>query len=289
VVATRTAAPAYVIESVDSALKILRMLCEAKKLRVSEVAARLEVAPSTAHRLLTMLVHHGFAKQDERRGEYGTGPMFLQIGFAVIRDLEIRQHARPLLEELRDRINETVHLGVPYGQDILYVEGVESRQQLRIGSRVGCFLPAHCVGLGKALLATLSREELRRMYPGRTLPALTERTLTTVTELERQLAKIRRLGFARSRAESTDGVGSIAVAVTDRHKVGRAAVSVSAPLTRINSETEALWVAAARDVADRLRARLWGKPELMPERNQPHEPESTAGPNDPRRPRYRAG
>jgi DNA-binding IclR family transcriptional regulator len=263
VAATKSAAPVYAIESVDSALKILRMLCDAKTLRVSEVAARLGVAQSTAHRLLTMLVHHGFAKQDERRGEYATGPTFLEMGFAVIRDLEIRQHARPLLEELRDRVNETVHLGVPYGQDILYVEGVESRQQLRSGSRVGSFVPAHCVGLGKALLATLSREELRRVYPGRALPALTQRTLTTVTELERQLAKIRRVGFARSRAESTDGVGSIAVAVTDRRGVGRAAVSVSAPLTRVTPENEALWVAAARDVADRLRVRLWGKPELL--------------------------
>jgi DNA-binding IclR family transcriptional regulator len=117
------------------------------------------------------------------------------------------------------------------------------------------------VGLGKALLAT--REELRRLYPGRNLPALTERSVTTVLELERELAKVRRFGFARSRGESADSVGSIAVAVTDRHGVGRAAVSVAAPLTRVTSDNERLWVAAARAVADRLGARLWGEPELL--------------------------
>lgn len=261
--ATKLAAPNYAIESVDSALTILRMLCDAKTLRVSDVAAQLKVAQSTAHRLLSMLVHHGFAKQDERRGGYAIGPMFLEMGFAAIRDLDIRQHARPILEELRDRVNETIHLGVPYGQSILYVEGVESRQQLRSGSRVGTFVPAHCVSLGKALLATLSREELRHLYLEKHLPTLTARTVKCVEDLERQLAKIRRLGFARSRAESVDGVGSIAVAVTDRHGVGRGAISISAPLTRMEPEIEVLWIAAARNAADKLRARLWGKPEIM--------------------------
>lgn len=261
--ATKSAAPAYAIESVDSALTILRMLCDAKKLRVSDVAARLDVAQSTAHRLLSMLVHHGFAQQDEWRGEYASGPMFVEMGFAAIRDLDIRQHARPLLEELRDHVNETVALAVPYGRNILYVESVESRQLLRTGSRVGTFVPAHCVGLGKALLATLPQEAFRLLYPEQALTAMTERTVATVADLQRQLAKVRRQGFARSRGESAEGVGSIAVAVTDRHSVGRGAISVSAPLTRMTSETEKSWVAAATIAAEKLRVRLWGKPELL--------------------------
>jgi DNA-binding IclR family transcriptional regulator len=236
------------------------MFCDSKKLRVSEVAARLDVAQSTAHRLLSMLVHHGFAKQDEKRGEYVMGPMFVEMGYAAMLNLDIREHARPILEELRDWVNETIHLGVPYGQDILYVEGVESRHQLRSGLRVGKFVPAHSVSLGKALLATLSPEELRQLYPEQKLPALTEQTVSSLSELERQLIKIRKAGFARSRAESTEGVGSIAVAVVDSHDVGRAAISISAPLTRITSESEALWVAAARNAADKLRTKLWGVP-----------------------------
>lgn len=258
---TKSSAPPYAIGSVDSALKILRMLCEMKKLRVSDVAVRLDVVPSTAHRLLSMLVHHGFARQNERRGEYVTGPMFLEMGFAAIGDTEIRQYARPILEELRDAVNETVHLGMPYGQSVFYVDGVESRHQLRVGSRVGTFVPAHCVGLGKALLATLDGEELHRLYPHSTLPALTESTVTTLAELERQLAAIRRLGYARSRAESVAGVGSIAVAVLDRRGVGRAAISISAPLTRISASTEAAWIDAAADAAAKLRALVWGDAE----------------------------
>lgn len=257
--ATKTSAPAYAIESVDSALKILRMLCDAKDLRISEVAGRLGVAQSTAHRLLSMLVHHGFAIQDGRGREYRTGPMLLEMGFAAIRDMDVRQHARPILEEVRDKVNETVHLAVPYGQEVLYVEAVESRHQLRIASRVGAFLPAHSIGLGKALLATLSVEELRRLYPHPELRVVTDKTLKTRAALELQLEIIRRTGYARSHGESTDGVGSLAVAVVDPRGVGRAAISISAPLTRINADTEGVWIEAARRAAKNLRARLWGR------------------------------
>jgi DNA-binding IclR family transcriptional regulator len=254
----RSNGPAYSIESVDCALRILRMLCQVKELRVSEAAEHLGVAQSTAHRLLSMLVHHGFARQDERRGGYRPGPQILEIGFAAIRDMEIRQYARPVLEELRDKVNETVHLAVLYGPSVFYVEGLESRHQLRVGLRVGQFVPAHCVGLGKALLATLPREELRRLFPVRRLPTLTPNSIGSRDALERQLEEIRRLGYARSRAESDEDVGSVAAAVLDKEQFGRAAISISAPLVRFNAEREKLWIAAAQDAARKLQARLWG-------------------------------
>jgi DNA-binding IclR family transcriptional regulator len=253
-------APAYAIESVDSALRILRMLCEAKDLRLSEVASRLGVGQSTAHRLLSMLVHHGFARQEGRGREYRTGPMFLEMGFAAIRDMEVRHHARPVLEALRDEVGETVHLGMPYGQEVLYVEGLESRQHLRIASRVGAFLPAHCVAVGKVLLASLARPDLEALYPARQLRSLTDRSLRSFADLEAELEEIRRNGFAASRGESSEGVGSVAVAVRDHLGRGRAAISVSAPLTRLTEERAALWVAATRHAAATLQTRLWGIP-----------------------------
>jgi IclR family acetate operon transcriptional repressor len=253
----KSGAPAYSIESVDSALRILRMLCDVKEIRVSAVAAHLGVAHSTAHRLLSMLVHHGFARQDEKRGEYQPGPQFLQMGFAAIRDLDVRQYARPVLEEVCEKLNETVHLAVPYGQDVFYVDGIESRHQLRVGLRVGNFLPANCIGLGKAILATLPQEQFYRLFPSQELPTLTTNSVATRDELEQQLDEVRAVGYARSRAESDDGVGSVAVAVMDRDGTARAALSVSAPLVRMKPETEPLWIEALQTAAKKLSARLW--------------------------------
>lgn len=240
---------------------MLRMLCEARALRVSEVAEKLDVAQSTAHRLLSMLVHHGFATQDGRGREYRTGPALLEMGFAAMRDMDVRQHARPILEVVRDKVHETVHLAVPYGQEIFYVESVESRHQLRIASRVGSFMPAHCIAAGKVLLATLSRDALHELYPQANLKGLTEKSVKTRAELERQLEKIRRAGYAKTRGESTDGVASLAVAVTDRRGVGRAAVSISAPVMRVTPDREKVWVEAAQSAAAELKARLWGRME----------------------------
>jgi len=259
----KSGAPTYSIESVDCALRVLRMLCERKEVRVSEVAEHLGVAQSTAHRLLSMLLHHGFARQDEKRGGYRTGPQILEMGFAAIREMDVRQYARPILDEVRVRINETVHLAIPYGQDVFYVEGVESGHQLRVGLRVGNFLPANCVGLGKALLAAMPKQDFYRLFPSQELRSLTPNSVANRDDLERQLDEIRELGFARSRAESDDGVGSVAVAVLDKAGTPRAAISVSAPLVRITEEREALWIEAIQDAAQKLQARLWGSLEVV--------------------------
>lgn len=257
----KSGTPAYSIDSVDSALRILDLLCKVKELRVSEVAEHLGTAKSTAHRLLSMLVHHGFARQDDKRGVYRTGPKILEMGFAAVQELDIRQYARPILENVWAKINETIHLGVPYGQDVFYVEGIESNKQLRIGLRIGQFLPAHCVGLGKALLATLSTEELHRCFPTQKLPTLTPNSVETRDELEHQLEEIRQSGYARTSAESEGGVGSVAVAVLGKNGTAQAAISVSAPLIRITPEDEMVWVKMIQEAATKLQARLWGKLE----------------------------
>jgi DNA-binding IclR family transcriptional regulator len=259
----KSGTPAYSIESVDCALRILCRLSEVKELRVSEVAEHLGTAKSTAHRLLSMLVHHGFARQDDKRGVYRTGPKILEMGFAAINELDIRQYARPILENVWEKINETIHLGVPYGQDVLYVEGIESGKQLRIGLRTGQFLPAHSVGLGKALLATLSTDELHRIFPTQRLPTLTPNTVATRDELEHQLEEIRQSGYARTRAESEGGVGSVAVAVLGKNGTAQAAISVSAPLIRITPEDEIVWIKKIQEAAVKLQARIWGKPEAV--------------------------
>lgn len=271
----KSAGPPYSIESVDNALHLLRMICERKEVRISEVAEHLGVAQSTAHRLLSMLLHHGFARQDEKRGGYRTGPQILEMGFAAIREMDVRQYARPILEEVSSKVHETVHLALAYGQDVFYVEGIESRHQLRVGLRVGNFLPANCVGLGKAILATLPQAQFHRLFPSQELRTLTENSVASRDELERQLEKIRELGYASSRAESDEGVGSMAVAVLDQDGTARAAISVSAPLVRIKPDTEPLWIEALQSAAAKLSARLWGDFRVVsPEGAKGNEPTS---------------
>lgn len=256
--------PTYMIESVDSVLRLLRRFGDSSHMRISEAAEHLGVARSTAHRLLAMLIYHGFAVQDERSREYRAGPMLHELGLAVIRDMDLRQHARPILEGLRDAVNESVNLAIPYGSQVLYIDCVESKQILKVGSRVGTFVPAHCISLGKVLLASLSSDQLRELYPDPDLPAMTGRSIRTRARLERELDEIRRRGYASSFGESEDGVCSIAVAICDHEGLARAGISIAAPSSHHDPAKEAAWVAAAKRAASAIQARLWGSGNLPP-------------------------
>ncbi len=128
-------APSYPIESVDNALKLLHMLRKRSHIRVSEASSSIGVARSTAHRLLAMLQHHGFVRQDPFSRAYVAGPALLDFGRAILRDRDIRTHARPFLERLSRETGETVHLIALQGREVLGLrrehEGRAGRESYR--------------------------------------------------------------------------------------------------------------------------------------------------------------
>src|SRR2546430_7118350 len=154
--------PNYPIGSVSNALRLLLMFRGDPWIRVSEASSALGVAPSTAHRLLAMLEYHGFVQQDPATRGYRAGPAVIDIGLSAVRSIDVRSHLLPYMERLCDEVDETVQLMVLEGSDCLFLDAVESRQVLRTASRVGIRLPAHTVSGGKALLAELSVDRLRR-------------------------------------------------------------------------------------------------------------------------------
>jgi IclR family transcriptional regulator, acetate operon repressor len=227
------ASPQYPIASVDNALRLLLMLGERPSVRLSDAAAELGVANSTAHRLLAMLAHHRFVTQDGGR-TYRPGPALLEVGLAAVRRLDVRAACRPLLERVAEETGETVHCGVLDGVTIRYVDAVESSRVLRVAGRTGMVLPAHCSAAGKALLARLDPEQLRSRYPEERLEGLTARSIATFAELARVLGRVRATGYAVNRHESEDGVAAVAVAVDDEAGTPIAAISCAAPVGRMD-------------------------------------------------------
>ncbi len=241
--------PAYLIESVDKALRLLHLFAETDRIRVSDAASLLGVAPSTAHRLLAMLQYHGFAARDRRTRDYLPGPSLTRIGLAASKQLGLRALARPIMQQLASEVGETVGLGTLQGTDVLYVDGVDGGQVLRIAARTGALIPAHCIAMGKALLATRPADQLLALDPSDTLTALTERSITKRIELLAQLGAIRRRGYAESVGESEDGVASIAAPVFDAAGAPCAAIGISAPATRATPAHVADWLPRLRAAA----------------------------------------
>jgi IclR family transcriptional regulator, acetate operon repressor len=228
--------PTYPIESVDKALQLLLAFRHSSSLRVAEVADRLCVARSTAHRLLAMLEYREFIEQDPATRAYVAGPALEDTGLAVVARMEGRRIARPIIERLSEKLGETVHFGVLRGTEVLFVDGFESTRALRAGNRVGVRLPAHCTAAGKAMLAQLSLEDLRHLLPERLEPR-TARSLVRRMDLERELEQVRDRGYATNFGESEDDLVALAAAVTG------GCIVVTAPATRAEVKSWAKLVA----------------------------------------------
>lgn len=239
----------YPIASVDNALRLLLLLRDraggsaaqaaggdqddqavtGPGLGVAEAARYLGVAPSTAHRLFAMLVHHGFAVQDARR-HYHLGPAFAQPG-EPRRKRDLRTVMRPHLELLSRQLQETVHLSVLKGTAVHFIDCVEATSALRVGSRVGMLLTAHTTAGGKALLAQLSKAELHALY-AHGLPAIYGPAVTDLEELSRHLAGVRRRGYAINQEESERGITGVAVHLRDTEGRTHGAIAVAVPTAR---------------------------------------------------------
>ncbi len=167
----------------------------------------------------------------------------------------LRAEARPLLEKLVQATSETAHLLILEGTETVFVEGVESQRVIRAGVRTGQRGAAHASAAGKALLAELGRQELRRRYPNARLHGGTERALSTRRALEAELDEVRSAGYATNVEESEEDLCAVAATVRDRHGVARAALSVSGPAQRVGAhipEIGRLVVATAAELAARL-------------------------------------
>ncbi|MEU8178767.1 IclR family transcriptional regulator [Microbispora hainanensis] len=222
--------PTYLINSVDHALRIAAMLQLEGELSLSEVAERLGVARSTAHRLLAMLVYRDFAVQDERR-LYRAGPVLGLAAHSPSAASRLRTAALPHLHRLVGVLDESANVVVRTGDTVRFIASVECTQALRVGSREGMVFPAHRTTAGLLLLAELTDEELEAVYPPeRYADRPTERP--DLTRLRAELARVRRKGFALNQGRSERGVVAVGVPIRDPDGNALASLSVSMPSGR---------------------------------------------------------
>jgi DNA-binding IclR family transcriptional regulator len=220
------------LHSLATALRALDCLAEEPELGVSELARRLEIAKSSAHRILTTLAASGYVQRVPERAGYRLGIRLHELGALVANRSRLREHALPLLESLRGQTGETVHLAVPEGSQMFYVERLESHQGLRFSARVGRLRPIHLTSSGKAVAAFNPSVCEAACTAG--FPISTPRTIRSEEQFRRCLAETRRRGYAYSVEEDEPGLASVAAPVLDRTGIARAALSVAGPVTRMS-------------------------------------------------------
>ncbi|MGW5637816.1 IclR family transcriptional regulator [Streptomyces sp. NPDC003832] len=250
--------PPYPIASVDHALRAATILQMEGGATVSQVAERLGVARSTAHRLLAMLVYRDFAVQDEDR-VYRAGPVLELAAHSQSLVSRLRAAALPHLRRVVDLLDETTNLIVRTGDTARFIASVECRQALRVGSREGMVFPAHRTTAGLLLLAGLTEEELAEVYaPDRYRDRPAERP--DLARLRAELRRLRRNGFAVNQERSERGLVAVGVPVRDGQGMAVAGLSVSMPSVRYDARRLQALVAALDTTAQALERDLAERP-----------------------------
>jgi DNA-binding IclR family transcriptional regulator len=238
------------LKSVGSALDVLECFALDGELGVSDIARRLGVAKSTAHRLLQTLASRGFVEQDSQTGQYRLGMHVYELGALALARNELRHVALPTLRQVAATTGLTVNFSVADGPDVVFVERIENPDGVRLLGHFGRRLPSHTTSSGKAIAAWNSEADLARRRAG--FPPRVSKTVRTEADWVRCLENVRKHGYAVSHSESFDGASSVAVPVMSR-RVAIASVSVFGPTEAIQPQVERLvpvLVAASRRIAN---------------------------------------
>ena len=220
-----------VVKSADRALVILELLSRGRH-RLSDIAETLHLPLSSVHGLLGTLVHRGFVEFDPTTRTYGLGLKAWTVGQGYTGHRDIVGLALPLMEDLAQLTGETVQLSRLDGTENVYIAIAESPQPMKLVTAVGMRLPAHSVGLGKALLTGLDDAELQRRYPGGSLERFTANTVTDPDALLAEVRGAREAGYAADDEEYIIGCRCLAMPIHDHSGEVIAALSVAAPTPR---------------------------------------------------------
>ena len=239
-----------VIERLARLLDAIAMHDEPVSLKV--LSAETGLHASTAFRILASLIEHGFVERTDR-GTYQLGARLYQLGSRVASSVDLRQVALPVMEELRDRLGETVNLTVQEGDEVVYVERALARRMMRVEQVIGSRAPLHVTAVGKLMLGELGEAACRSYAKRSKLPAYTRNTHTKVTALTQDCMAAAKNGYALDNEEAELGVGCIGALVRDASGKVVAGLSLSAPIERRRDD----WAREVMDAAAHI-SRLLG-------------------------------
>ncbi len=216
------------IQSIDRAIRVLTALQGTRRMSLSELADRLDLAPSTTHGIVRSLVEHGMVVQERGSSRYQLGPAVLRLGNVYLDTLELRSRAIPWAEDLARRTGLAVRTGVLLIDDVVIIHHEPRPDGSRQMPEVGIVIPVHASALGKAMLAFLPEDEKRVLTSG-DLRSMTGETITSPETLRDQLDQIRATGVAAEQDEAVIGESSLASPVFDSYGEAVGAIGVVVP------------------------------------------------------------
>jgi len=221
-------------QSLIRALTLLERLSAAPGgVNLTDLSQQLGMPAATVHRLLSTFEELDFVEQDAELGLWFVGLKAFTVGNAFLNRRDFVASARPHMHRLVEQCGETVNLGVIDQGEVVFISQVESREVMRMIVRLGSRSPIHASGVGKALLASMSEQQVTRILQLRGLARYTDYTIDSPAALREELEQVRQQGYALDDEEHAVGLRCVAAPIFDENGQALAAISLSGPKARI--------------------------------------------------------
>jgi IclR family acetate operon transcriptional repressor len=256
------------IQSVDRALYLLETIAEAGgEATLTDLATRTGLNISTCHHLLATLIQRGFAAKVPGRRLYALGARIMYLSHACLQ-VDLPRRAQPYIDNINRATGETVHLAALQGDQVVTLAVREARHAVRVDTGgIGKLEAPHATSVGKAILAWLPEDEMRRILANG-MKRFTDNTITEFPALLEALRIVRRNGYAIDREEHLPGVICVGAAIRDQAGTVIGAISASTPMMRASEEHIAL-MREEITAATRALSAEFGEPSSQPNAEQP--------------------
>ena len=226
------------------------------KLDIANLAKSVPYPRGTLYRIVTALVAEDLVTENRSTGTYQLGHRLIHLASKSWETSDLRSAARDHIEALRNATGETVHLAVPSGTGMVYIDKLESPRTVRMTSRIGTRVELHSTSVGKAYLAALPEDRCRAIIDGL---AMQPRTRNTITDVEALLAEVRRTrerGYSYDNEENEPDIRCFGGAIVDRSGQPVGGVSLSIPIYRYDEERAKLFIDHVRKAVAAISATL---------------------------------
>ena len=247
------------VQSLTRGLSLLEALARAEGgLTLTDLAQRVQLAPSTAHRLLATLEKMGYVYQGGELGRWYIGLQAFTVGSSFLANRDFVAQSHPYMRRLMEQSGETANLGILDGTDAVFIDQVQCREMMRTIVKLGSRVPLHASGVGKAIFAALPDEQIDAILKVKGLPRITANTITSPETMWASIRVIRQRGWSFDDEEHALATRCVAAPIYNEHAEVLGAISLAGPSSRLPDERIKQLGALVAHTAEELTRRLGG-------------------------------
>ena len=248
------------VQSLTRGLSLLEALARAEGgLTLTDLAQRVQLAPSTTHRLLATLEKMGYVYQGGELGRWYIGLQAFTVGTSFLANRDFVAQSHPYMRRLMEQSGETANLGIIDGTEAVFIDQVQCREMMRTIVKLGSRVPLHASGVGKAIFAALPDDQIDAILKVKGLPRITANTITSPETMWASVRVIRQRGWSFDDEEHALGTRCVAAPIYDEHADVLGAISLAGPSSRLPDERIKQLGPVVAHTAEELTHRLGGR------------------------------